>query len=420
MLTPEQTALVKGSLPALRAHGETITSLFYASLLRAHPDLHNMFNSANQANGRQPRALLSVILAYAAQPNHMSELVPRLERVCNKHCSLGVTPDQYDVVGEYLLQAFGVVLGAAWTPKLQAAWERSYALLARMLIGRETHLYGEFGEWKTWRFFRIKDKVSEAEDFFSFHLVPSDGKPLPEFIPGQYVSVRIDVPSIGYLQSRQYSLSEAPRKDYYRISVKRDRGVQAGKGIEAFQLKPGLVSNLLIDKFNVGDAIAVSHPAGGFNFDSELSGTGPLVFISAGSGATPLVSILNTVLERGDDRPLSWIHCSSRSKPPFEEHIRQAAASRRSGSPFSVRFLRSQLADLVEYRSGTARGEGLRMDMERIERETLHLDHGAAEYFICGPEAFTQDMIKLLVGQGVNRRRVKHEWFTTGDLEFKD
>lgn len=414
-LTPDQTAIIRGSLPALRSHGETITSLFYASLLRAHPDLHNLFNSANQANGRQPRALLSIILAFAASPCHTSELVPRLERVCNKHCSLGVTPKQYDLVGEYLLQAFGEVLNRAWTPHLRVAWEKLYALMARMLIGRETQLYHEFGEWNGWRFFRIEQKISEREDFFSFYLRPSDGKPLPEFVPGQYVSVRVDVPSIGYLQSRQYSLSEAPREDYYRISVKRDRGIQAGKGIEAFHLKPGLVSNLLIDKYEVGDLISVSHPAGGFRFEAELSGTNPLVFISAGSGATPLMSILNTVLDRGDNRPLSWIHCSSR-KAPFEEHIRAAARTRRN---FAMRFMCNQVADL-EYRSGTARGEGLRMDMERIERETLHLDHGAAEYYICGPEAFTQDMSKFLVGQGVNQGRVKHEWFTTGDLEFKN
>lgn len=413
-LTPQQSAQIRSSLPVLKSEGETITSLLYASLLHNHPDLHNLFNSVNQANGRQPRALLSVILAFAAAPGHTADLIPKLERVCQRHCSLGITPAQYDLVKRYLLEAFAKVMGAEWTPELAAAWSKAYDLLARMLIGRETQLYREFGEWKGWRFFKIDNKVLEAEDFYSYYLKPCDRKPLPKYLPGQYVSVRIDVPKIGYLQSRQYSMSDVPREDYYRISIKRDKGIQIGKGIESFQLKPGLVSNLLIDNYNVGDLVAVSHPAGGFNFDPEYSGTNPMVFISAGAGATPLLSILNTVTSRPYPaaRPLTWIHCSPR-KAPFEDHIRSLSHTREN---FSIRLLRSPLVD-VDYRSGTARGEGIRREMERIEREVLHLGHGAAEYFLCGPQAFVADMAKFLKRQGVSMDRVKCEWFSTGELE---
>lgn len=413
-LTPQQSMLIRSSLPVLKSEGETITSLLYASLLHNHPDLHNLFNSVNQANGRQPRALLSVILAFAAAPGHTAELIPKLERVCQRHCSLGITPDQYGLVKKYLLEAFARVLGPEWTPELAAAWSKAYDLLARMLVGRETQLYREFGDWKGWRFFKIKDKVLEAEDFYSYTLKPSDGKPLPKFLPGQYVSVRVEVPKIGYLQSRQYSLSDAPREDCYRISIKRDKGIQQGKGIGSFHLKPGLVSNLLIDDYNIGDLISISHPTGGFHFNPEHSGTNPLVFISAGSGATPLLSILNTVISPPypSDRPLTWVHCSPR-KAPFEDHIRSLSHVRKN---FTIRLLRSPLVD-VDYRSGTARGEGIRREMERIEREALHLDHGAAEYFLCGPEAFVGDMGRFLKRQGVDMDRVKCEWFTTGELE---
>jgi nitric oxide dioxygenase len=80
-----------------------------------------------------------------------------------------------------------------------------------------------------------------------------------------------------------------------------------------------------------------------------------------------------------------------------------------------MRFFRSKVAE-VDYRSGTARGEGLRMDLERIDREQLHLDHGAAEYYISGPEAFSFDMSKFLRGQGVDPQRIRNEWFTTGEV----
>ncbi len=419
-LTPVQRNLIKGSLPTLRTHGETVTRYFYASLLKAHPDLHNIFNSVNQANGRQPRALLSVILAFSEAPGHIFELVPRLERVCQKHVSLGVTPEQYDLIGEYLLKAFAAVLDGAWTPQLAAAWEKAYAMLSRMLISRESQLYREHGAWQGFRFFKIKKKVAEADDIISFHLKPADGKPLPEFYPGQYITLRVDVPSIGYLQSRQYSLSEAPRDDHYRISVKRDRGTMGGKGAESCPFNPGLVSNLLIDKFNVGDLVSVSHPAGSFGFNPRDGGSSPLVFISAGSGATPLMSIFNTVLDSGDVRPMSWIH-SSPNKAPFEDHIRAAAQPR---SDFAVRFFRTRPGSCPfnpdnedQTNNMTRRSFGNRMNLENVEPEVLHLSNGATEYFISGPEDFTTTNIAFLMSKGVHRQRIQSETFTTGELE---
>lgn len=410
-LTFEQSKLVRGSIPMLKEQGERITGLFYSTMITAHPELRNMFNLVNQANRRQPRALCSVILAFASNLSHTHELIPKLERVCHKHCSLGIRPEHYDIVGKYLLQAFAEVLGSGWTPQLHGAWSKAYSILARMLIGREVSLYKDFGEWQGWRSFRIHQKIAETEDIYSFYLVPSDGASLPSFIPGQYISVRIMIPGKGHLQPRQYALSETPRPDYYRISVKRDRGVQVGKGVDAFQLRPGMVSNQLIDDYAAGDTVEVTHPAGDFNFDTQVYSTMPVVLISAGSGVSPLTSILNTIVENQPDRPISWIHCSAR-RAPFEDHVRSIARGRPN---FAMRFFRSKVAE-VDYRSGTARGEGLRMDLERIDREQLHLDHGAAEYYISGPEAFSFDMSKFLRGQGVDPQRIRNEWFTTGEV----
>lgn len=417
-LTPSESALVRGSIPILKEHGETITSLFYASLLQAHPSLHNLFNSANQATGRQPRALLSVMLAFAAAPGHISELAPRLERVCNKHCSLGVEPAQYDVVGEYLLLAFGEVLGPErWTPDLCRAWGKAYCLLARMLSGREAQLYREFGEWKGWEFLTIDQKVAEADDVVSFHLVCPAGRRLPPFVPGQYVSVQVDVPSIRYLQSRQYSLSDCPSRGYYRITVRRSPGAVEGKGTEVARTGPGLVSNILIDMYQVGDRVAVSHPSGGFGF--EAAGTSPLVLVSAGSGATPLMSMFNSVMggPDADFRPVSWVHCTTLRVAPFEDHVRRIAAERK-GDNVAARFLRGQFADEDDHRESPARGESLRVGLKGLGRDVLHLDHGAAGYFLCGPKTFTQDVARFLCDAGVDSRRIHSEWFATGDLEL--
>ncbi|EXF85857.1 globin [Colletotrichum paranaense] len=417
-LTYKQSQLVRGTIPALREHGETITTIFYANMLRAHPELHDHFNKVNQANGRQPRALTGVILSFAANLNHISELIPKLERMCNKHCSLGILPEHYDIVGKYLIQAFGQVLGPAMTPEIREAWTKAYWILAKMLIGREAQMYREFDDdkWKGWRKFRIERKVAETDDIFSFYMVPVDGKRLPDFYPGQYTSIRVTIPELGHYQSRQYSLSDSPRPDYYRITVKRDQGVKVGKGAATFNLNPGVFSNHLIDEKRPGDIVELTHPTGDFFFDTHAAGTLPVVLISAGVGVTPLMSICNTIIERQAIRPISWIHCSARAAP-FEEHIRKIAYSRAN---FITKFFRSQIADVEDDDSLSSSSDfGLRMDLARIAPEELYLSHGGAEYYICGPEIFMVEMSQFLINQGVDPNRVKFERFTTGDLEFK-
>lgn len=80
---------------------------------------------------------------------------------------------------------------------------------------------------------------------------PEDGKPLPEFQAGQYISIKVRIPDSEYTHIRQYSLSDMPGKDYYRISVKKD----------------GVVSSYLHDGLQEGDSIEISAPAGDFVLD---------------------------------------------------------------------------------------------------------------------------------------------------------
>lgn len=412
-LTYQQSKLVRDTIPALREHGEQITTTFYRNMLRDHPELNNYFNSVNQKNGRQPRALTSVILNFASNINHISELIPKFERMCNKHCSLGIQPEHYGIVGKYLLRAFGEVLGPAMTPAVFAAWEKAYWVLAKMLIGREAQLYKDFEKWPSWRKFKVDRVVSEADDVYSFYLVPQDGKKLPKFFPGQYVSARIQGPE-GYMQARQYSLSEAWREDYYRISVKRDEGTRYANAVSDSYFHPGLVSNMLIDHMTVGSVVELSHPAGEFFLDVDNASTMPLVLISAGVGITPMVSIANTVTRTQPGRPISWIHGSRRSVP-FEAHI--AELRRRHPDTFRTNIFKTHLAsgDVV----GITCDYDFRMDLAKVSPDDLHLANNGTEYYICGPEQFMLEMSDYLKSQGVGAARVKFELFSTGDLAFK-
>ncbi|KAK4071061.1 uncharacterized protein Triagg1_6428 [Trichoderma aggressivum f. europaeum] len=416
-LTPQQVKLVRDTIPALTEQGEVITTLFYRNMLTAHPELHDYFNTVNQANGRQPRALTAIILSFANNINHITELIPKMERMCQKHCSLGILPEHYDIVAKYLIAAFGEVLGPAMTPAVQIAWNKAYWLLAKMLIGREAQLYNDWQHWQGWRKFRIEQKVEESDDIYSFYVVPEDGKQLPSFMPGQYVSVRVQVPGKGYLQSRQYSLSERPKPDYYRFTVKRDRGSQTTRTpsylSNSFGTNPGVVSNMLIDQKNAGDILELTHPAGEFFLDTYNTSNSPLVLISAGVGVTPMVAILNSVIEKQPNRPVSWVQ-GSRDSIPFYLHVRKIARDKPhvKTNIFKTRLAESDLA-------GVTYDHDARVDLDKVHAEDLWLNNSSTEYFICGPEQFMMEMARRLREFGVNGDRIKLELFSTGDTEFQ-
>lgn len=420
-LSYHQMRLVKATIPALREQGETITAIFYRNMLRAHPELNNMFNAVNQANHRQPRALTSIILAFASAINYdISELIPKLERMCNKHCSLGIKPDHYDIVATYLLAAFGQVLGPArWTPETEVAWTKAYWILARMLIGREKQLYSAFGPWTGWRPFRIDKKESETDDIVSFYLVPhgdhAKAGPLPGFLPGQYISVQVALPAVGYLQSRQFSLSDAPHEDYYRITVKKDLGSprpssSGGPGGECLY-PAGQMTNFLIDRLQPGDVVDVTHPAGEFFLDTNnWSSSVPVVLLSAGVGVAPMVSMLNTMLDLQPTREVSWVH-GARRMVPFYHHLREA---RRKMPHLRTNIFKTHLAD--GDLAGVTYDYDARVDLAKVAPEDLFLHHGGTEYYICGPEQFMLEMADYLKMQGVDRHRLKFELFSTGDM----
>jgi nitric oxide dioxygenase len=140
-LTPEQIAIVKATAPVLQEHGNTITTVFYNNLLNANPELKNIFSLTSQTTGRQPRALAGAVLAYATYIDDLPKLRGAVERIAHKHVSLQVSAAQYDVVGRFLIQAIGQVLGDAATPDIVDAWTNAYGVLAGVFIGREAQMY---------------------------------------------------------------------------------------------------------------------------------------------------------------------------------------------------------------------------------------------------------------------------------------
>ena len=324
--------------------------------------------------------------------------------------STQVRPEQYDVVGFYLLQAMKDVLGAALSEPVQTAWATAYKQLADVMIGREDQIYSETDGWTDWRDFEIVDKIRESEEITSFLLKPVDSKPLPSYPPGRYISIRTEVPDLKHLQSRQYSLSDAPRTDHYRISVKREQGLDLAH--PDAPAHPGYISNVLHDEKQVGDVLQVSHPAGEFFLDVAHDHR-PIVLMSAGVGLTPMLSIMKTLAERNATQTISWIHGTRNSKvQAFGKDVMDMAAQHQN-IHLSVFLGHPEERDMIgkDYKFAG------RMTLGKLDRERdLFLDKSDAVYYICGPESFMSDMSASLKVLGVGEERIKLELFGTGTL----
>ena len=413
-LTPQQVDIIRSTAPELQEHGNAITTSFYDTLLREVPDLNNVFNQANQRNNHQAQALAGALYAYASHIDDLGALSPAVEKICQKHASLYITPDQYKVVGEYLLRAMGDVLGAALTKEILDAWSAAYWQLANLMIKREEQLLRDAEGWTDWKHFRIAEKIKESAEITSFYLKPVDGQKLPPYKPGQYISVLMDVPQFHYLQSRQYSLSDAPNLDYYRVSIKKEKGLNVGQ--PDAEAHPGFISTIMHDCKSVGDVIKVSHPAGEFFLDPEHDTDVPIVLFSAGVGLTPMMSIVNTLVSRNttSSQRLSFIHgARTTAVQAFGKHIR-ATADRHPDVTASI-FIKSP--DTRTDIEGVDFHHPSRVRLDVLDRsKDLCLDDEGTRYFVCGPDSFMADVHKGLRDLGVEDERIRMEMFGTGQV----
>ncbi|KAF2264678.1 globin-like protein [Lojkania enalia] len=413
-LTREQVATIKATVPVLAQYGETITRKFYHDMLETHPELKNIFNNTHQATGHQARALAGALYAYASNIDALGNLSPALELICAKHASLYIQPNQYGIVGTHLLETLKAVLGDAATPEIMSAWGAAYWQLANIMIGKEAGLYEAAGTWNDWKDFKIAKKEKESEEITSFYLQPVDSNlKLPLFKPGQYISVNIFVDELygGVWQARQYSLSDAPGKDYLRISVKREDGVEIGD--LKSKTHPGYISNILHKKKSEGDVVRVSHPFGDFFFEeTEEDKDSPVVLISAGVGLTCLTSILNSLVDEDSIRPLTWINVARNTRVrAFKLHVDNLAA--RNKNLHAVYFSSNPSKEEVQGEHYDIQG---RLDLDKISSEELFTNNDKAQYFVCGPEQFMLATEAKLKAFGIRSERVHVELFGTGGV----
>jgi nitric oxide dioxygenase len=394
-MNASQKELIKATIPILKESGEVLTNYFYARMFTAHPELRNMFNMGNQANGRQKSALANAVLAYAENIENPSVLIGVLKGIGTKHRSLNIQPDQYKIIGTHLIASIGEVVGEAATQEILDAWTIAFFQLADIMINLEKELYQEnaakAGSWNGWRKFVIKKIVQESSEIKSFYLYPEDGKEIANFHAGQFISVQVFVPELNLLQPRQYSLSTAFNPEYYRISVKKETGIAPNPS--------GLVSNTLHSK-SEGEVISISAPAGLFHLEKDSQN--PLVLISGGVGLTPMLSMLETNLNAIQNKKTIWIHgCRNESVHAFKNQIIEIKKEAKHLETFTF-------YDTVENHDLSNQIIKGRVDLHKC-KEAILLDE--AKFYICGPEMFIKTQYEVLINLNVNQENIFYEEF---------
>ncbi|MEU3061185.1 globin domain-containing protein [Streptomyces subrutilus] len=389
MLSEQSTATVRATLPAVGAAIGDITELFYAKLFAAHPELlRDLFNRGNQNAGLQKRALAGSLAAFAthlvAHPDRRPDVM--LQRIAHKHASLGVTRDQYRVVHRHLFEAVAEVLGEAVTPEVAAAWDEVYWLMANALVAIEERLYAgrRVAAGDVWREWTVTGRTEETADCTTFRIAPADGSPAPAHLPGQYVSVQVELPD-GARQIRQYSLSTAPGSPVRAITVKRVHG-PAGAGPD------GEVSHHLHARVAVGDTLRVSLPYGDLVLRDSA---GPLLLASAGIGCTPMVSMLEHLADTGHGAPVTVLHAD---RSPADHPLRT-----------DHRALTHKLADATArfwYEESAGPGDGA----GRLDLADVPVAPGT-EAYLCGPLPFMRSVREQLLAKGVAAADIHYEVF---------
>jgi ferredoxin-NADP reductase/MOSC domain-containing protein YiiM len=287
------------------------------------------------------------------------------------------------------------VLRALSIPALSDGWKASFRAIADQ--AEAPGAAGNAGltavspapAWPGFRPLAVTAVERESESVISVYLADPDGAALPAALPGQFLTLRLNaVPGAAPLV-RSYSLSGPPDAGSYRVSVKRE--------------PHGMGSQFVHARVHPGDQLEAAAPRGTFVLQP---GEAPVLLISAGVGATPVLAMLHALAASGSARDIWWLHgARSRAEEPFAAESRSLLAGLARGHRY-VCYSRPGPGD-VQGRDYQTPGR-----LSASVLAALQLPHDADAY-ICGPAGFMAEISAALVDLGIDPRRVRTEIFGT-------
>jgi ferredoxin-NADP reductase/MOSC domain-containing protein YiiM len=279
-------------------------------------------------------------------------------------------------------------------PALSKGWQSSFQAMLQQDSNSKT-MAGNPGlaneeqapAWPGFKQMRVAGIRKESDTVTSFVLMPVDGIPLPVFQAGQFIVLRLQVDPGKPPALRSYSLSGLPGANQLRISVKRESN--------------GAGSSFLCNSVQQGDVLDASAPRGIFTL---RSGDNPVVLLSAGIGATPVLSMLHALASEKSQRQVWWIYgARNRQEHPFAEESR-SLLKQLSGGRSYVMYSRPATTDRLEI-DFDASG---RIDTALLQ--TIGVSP-TSDFYLCGPSSFLQNMRDGLQSWGAPAGNVHAEVF---------
>lgn len=262
--------------------------------------------------------------------------------------------------------------------------------------------------WQGLRNFRVRQKLVEdpAAQIASFYLEPEDGLPLPEFLPGQFLTFKLEID--GESITRCYSLSDSPWPNRYRVSIKRVPAL-AGTAFAA-----GRSSNYFHDHVHEGSVLQVRAPSGHFYLDHSNA---PAVLIAGGIGITPMLSMLNWCAAHQPQREV-WLFYGVRNLAEIMalDHLR-ALADAHPTFHLHLCLSNPNPSDNEGDALATLRTHHSRVDVA-LMRGLLPLKQ--LQFYLCGPTAMLQSLVPALEDWGVPDEHIHFEAFGPASIPRKN
>ncbi|KAK6203649.1 Yhb1 nitric oxide dioxygenase [Scheffersomyces amazonensis] len=384
-LTPEQIQIILNSVPILEQAGETLTAKFYKKMLSDYDEVKPFFNETDQKLLRQPKILAFALLNYAKHIEDLTPLGDFVKQIVSKHVGLQVKAEHYPIVGKCLLETMVDLLPSeVANEEFLNAWAIAYGNLAKILIDSEATEYDK-SPWQGFREFKVTKIVPESDDVKSVYFTPNDEGHISAPLRGQYVCIRWLLPGDLFEKSREYSLSEYPSHNEYRISVRK--------------LEGGKVSTFIHETLNIGDTLSVAPPCGSFVYSE---GSNEVVMIAGGIGITPLISIIDRALDAGSKVVLLNSNRNS-SVRPFADFFKEKKTL--YGDKFT----------LTEYFSNCTKIEESidKVIQRKLELPDLDFIKPSDEVYLLGPRGYMKSIKAYLEKKGI---KVKLEYFGPLDV----
>ena len=263
----------------------------------------------------------------------------------------------------------------------------------------------EAAGWNGTRKFLVSKKVLEAKDQCSFYFSPHDGRKLPPFEPGQFLTFRLDIPGQKKQTIRCYSLSDSPKSDYYRCTIKR---VPPPRDSDH---APGLSSNYFHDFVEEGKILDVRAPGGHFYLDTKRQT--PVVLIGGGIGLTPVLSMVNHIIDTGSKRETWFFYgVTNGVDHAMKEHLEKIDADHEH---INICIVYSKPRDDEDTEGKDYKYSG-RVGVDLFKKV---LPSNNFDYYFCGPPPMMNSLFEGLREWGVPEEKIHYEAFGPATVSKK-